>query len=120
MPPHILLVDDEANIRELLYEVLARSGYRVTPVATLEAALQVVTADPPRLVITDLQLEESDGFELANRIKALSPTIPILLLTGVLFDAQALGVGQTSNISAYLEKTAPLARVLEEVKRLLK
>ncbi|MES2693759.1 MAG: response regulator [Verrucomicrobiota bacterium] len=120
MPPHILIVDDEAPIRELLEELLARTcGYRVTPATSADEAMRVVESDCPQLVITDLQLEESDGFELADRIKAIAPNLPILLLTGVLFDRQALQATAGHKIAAYVEKTAPLARILSEVQRLL-
>lgn len=119
MPPHILVVDDEANIREMLQQLLSITDYRVTPVATVDEALRVVAADRPQLVITDLQLEDSDGFELAERVKAIAPEVPILLLTGVLFDRESLETGSGKAIAAYVEKTAPLAHILSEVQRLL-
>ena len=119
MPSHILIVDDEAPIREVLSEALACAGYRVTPAASVEEAMRIVVADTPNLVITDLQLEESDGFELADQIKGIAPDVPILLLTGVLFEDQAVHVTAGNKIAAVLEKTASLARVIEEVKRLL-
>lgn len=120
MPSHILIVDDEAPIRELLQELLSHTyGYRLSAVSDVEHAIKVVETDPPDLVITDLQLEDSDGFELADRIKALRPKLPILLVTGVLFDRQALRDKAGDKIDAYVEKTAPLAKILGEVQRLL-
>lgn len=119
MPSHILLVDDEASIRNLLLEVLERAGHRVTAVATVEEALSVVRSDCPQLVITDLQLEESDGIELAEQVKALAPQVPILLLTGILFDRNVLQETVGDKISSFLEKTSPLSRIREEVDRLL-
>jgi DNA-binding NtrC family response regulator len=119
MQAHILLVDDEASIRELLREVLERAGYRITSVATADEAIAVVTNDPPRLVITDLQLEESDGLELTDRIKVISPKMPILLLTGILFDRDMLQDTVGDKIAAFLEKTSSLSRITHEVKRLL-
>lgn len=119
MPSHILLVDDEASIRNLLHEVLERAGYRITSVATVEEALRVVNDDRPQLVITDLQLEESDGIELAERAKAIAPDMPILLLTGILFDRAVLQETVGDKIAGYLEKTSPLSRIREEVQRLI-
>jgi CheY-like chemotaxis protein len=97
---------------------LRRAGYRVTCVSAVNEALRVVAEDAPKLVITDLQLEESDGFELAERVKGIAPNMPILLLTGVLFDRVALQASVGSRISGYLEKTAPLSQILAEVQRL--
>ena len=55
------MVDDEEGIRELLVAFITRSGYRVTAVESPGDAQQVVQEDPPDLVISDLQLENSDG-----------------------------------------------------------
>jgi len=115
-PKHILTIDDESGIREILREVLVASGYRVTGADSEEEAMRIIRSDPPDLIITDLQLEEADGFALIAHAKAVVPKTPIILLTGMLFDpAVALGpVGDM--IAAYLQKTVPLERVLKEVK----
>jgi DNA-binding NtrC family response regulator len=117
MPAHILSIDDESEIRELLRDVLTASGYRFTGVSTAVEAVRVVQSDPPALIITDLQLEESDGFELIDELKALAPKIPIILLTGVLFDPDVVKGAVSQKIAAYVEKTAPLERILQTVKK---
>jgi DNA-binding NtrC family response regulator len=119
MKKHILTIDDEVEIRDLLREVLVTAGYRVTDVGTTVEALEVVRTDPPELVITDLQLEENDGFDLADQVKAAAPNTPIVLLTGVLFDPEVMEGPLGKKIAVYIEKTAPLERILREVKRLL-
>jgi CheY-like chemotaxis protein len=86
MQKHILVVDDEAVIRDLLDMFLSRSGYRVTAVSSAPEAEEVAGRDRPDLVITDLQLEDSDGLEMIERLKALLPETPMMLLTGVMFD----------------------------------
>lgn len=117
MKKHILTVDDETEIRELLREILAASGYRVSGASSVAEAMRVVRDDPPQLVITDLQLEESDGFALVDEVKAVAPKIPIIMLTGVLFDPEVIRGPVGQKIAAYVEKTAPLERVLAEVRR---
>ena len=119
MKKHILTIDDEREIRELLREVLNAAGYRVTAVSSALEAMEVVRTDPPHLVITDLQLEENDGFDLADQVKVIAPQTPIILLTGVLFDPEVLSGPVGDKIAAYVEKTAPLERILREVKRLV-
>lgn len=119
MKMHILTVDDESEIRELLREILTAAGYRVSGASTLEEAMHVVRSDPPDLVMTDLQLEESDGFELVEQVKTLAPKIPVIMLTGVLFDPEVIRGPVGEKIAAYVEKTAPLERVLEVVRRQL-
>jgi DNA-binding response OmpR family regulator len=119
MTRHILVVDDEADIRDLLVEFLGTSGFRVTAVPSAHEADEAVRRDAPDLIISDLQLEDSDGLEMIAKLKAALPSTPVILLTGVLFDPKAvwriLGMG----VSAYLPKTSTLARILEEVRRLL-
>jgi CheY-like chemotaxis protein len=117
MTKHILTIDDEAQILELLREALTAAGYRVTGVSSAEEALQVVRADPPDLILTDLQLEETDGFDVIDQLKAVAPKIPIILLTAMLFDPEVIRGPVGKKIAAYVEKTASLERILGEVKR---
>jgi DNA-binding NtrC family response regulator len=114
---HILTIDDEAEIREILRHVFIAAGYRVTDVASVAEAMQVVRDDPPDLILTDLQLEESDGFAVVEEVKRVAPTIPIIMLTGVLFDPAMIRRFEEEKVVAYLEKTAPLEKILSEVKR---
>jgi DNA-binding response OmpR family regulator len=119
MKPHILIVDDEAPIREILGQMLTQRGYRVSEAATATEAQQVAQRDAPDLLISDLQLEESDGLAMIGRLKAARPTLPVILLTGVLFDDDVVRTTLSQVVSVYLPKTTPLAKILEEVRRLL-
>jgi DNA-binding NtrC family response regulator len=116
---HILIVDDEADIRAILQQFLGHAGYRVTAAPSVFEALRVLKADPPQLLISDLQLEDSDGFALIEELKAVMPDTPVILLTGVLFDPQVIQETFGGRISCYLPKTSPLTRILAEVKQLL-
>lgn len=115
---HILIVDDEAPIREILSQMLTQSGFRVTEAPSALQALGVVDSDPPDLLISDLQLEDSDGLAMISKIRAKLPALPVILLTGILFDEEVVRDSISKLVTAYLPKTAPLARVLGEVRRL--
>lgn len=117
LPKHILTVDDETVVRELIGEALTAAGFRVTGVGTTQEALQVVQHDPPDLILTDLQLEDGDGFELAERVKAAAPQIPIVLLTGMLFDPEVLQGPAWAQIAAYVPKTSSLEQILQTVRQ---
>jgi DNA-binding NtrC family response regulator len=120
MKKHILIVDDEAPIRELLDQYLTGKGYRVTAVENASEAQRVAVSDTPALLISDLQLEDSDGLDMIDSLKsALPPTTPIILLTGVLFDPQVVRETLSKKITSYFQKTTPLIRILEEVRRLI-
>ena len=120
MSCHLLIVDDEDEIRSLLQEAFTSVGYRATGVSTLAEAMQVMRNDPPRLVITDLQLGEADGFEVVDQVTAVAPTIPIIMLTGVIMDPAEIPAPIREKIALYLPKTSPLSTILREVTQRVK
>jgi len=79
----VLVVEDEADIRELVRYNLEKAGYPVRGVATGEEALAAVESDPPELVILDLMLPGMDGLTVCERLKKDPTTnsIPIVMLT---------------------------------------
>jgi len=79
--PHILIVDDEANVRKVLGTLLEQSGYATTRADSGEAALDLVRASDPDLVVTDLKMPGMDGLELLRRLRDDFPEIPVVLLT---------------------------------------
>ena len=119
MKKHLLIVDDEIEIRDLLVLFLTGHGYRVTAVESALEALRFVQKEKPDLIISDLQLEDSDGLAMIEQLKATLPDTPVILLTGVLFDAQVFHDTLSKKVSAYLMKTTPLAKIRQEIERLL-
>ena len=79
--PRILLVEDEASIREGVCDVLAYHGYAPDPVASGEIGLQRALASEYALVILDVMLPGMNGFEVCRRVRSERPELPILMLT---------------------------------------
>ncbi|MBD3867989.1 MAG: sigma-54-dependent Fis family transcriptional regulator [Acidobacteria bacterium] len=79
--PHILIVDDEANVRKVLGTLLQQGGYQTTPAGDAAQALDLVRAQDPDLVLTDLQMPGMDGMELLSTLRADFPEIPVVMLT---------------------------------------
>ena len=77
---HILVVDDDAEIRSLLQEYLQKQGYRVTAAANGRALRSIVDTARPDLVILDLMLPGEDGLMLCRDLRARSG-VPIIMLT---------------------------------------
>ena len=119
MKKHILSVDDEQDIRELLQESLGMRGYRVSTAANPDEARKIAKADRPDLIILDFQIEESDGFVLIDEFKKLYPNIPLMLLTGAVFGTGAVREAIEQKVSSYLDKTASLSQILDEIHRLI-
>ncbi len=118
-PVHILAIDDEAPILDLLREYLQAYGYRVSIASTALEAKRIAAADAPQLILSDLQLQETDGLHLAEEMRVTLPNVPVILLTGVLFDTQAVEENLKWKIAAYVSKTAPLQILLQEIRRLI-
>jgi DNA-binding response OmpR family regulator len=78
--PHILVVDDDADIRELVGEYLARNDMRVSAAASGPAMFELFDREAIDLVLLDLKLPGEDGMQLARRLRERA-AVPIVLLT---------------------------------------
>jgi DNA-binding response OmpR family regulator len=79
---HILVVDDEPSIVEVVGLYLEREGYRVTVARDGQAALEAVRRERPDLIVLDLMLPKMDGLEITRRLRGHGDAIiPIIMLT---------------------------------------
>ena len=83
MAATILVVDDDANVRELLKLHLSAAGYEVRVAADAIAAGYLVLRTPPDLIICDVNMPHMDGFEFISALKSdmSIPRIPVVFLT---------------------------------------
>ncbi len=79
-PPHILIVDDHREIRELVSRALAKEGFRVSVAADGRAMRQVLADSRVDLILLDLMLPGEDGLSLCRSLRSQS-NIPIIMLT---------------------------------------
>ena len=77
---HILIVDDDQRLRELIGEFLLENGFRVTRAEHAEAACNAMSGLQFDLIVLDVMMPGENGFEFAKRVRATSD-IPILMLT---------------------------------------
>src|SRR4029453_6055650 len=84
MALEVLVVDDEADIRELVSGVLEDEGYSVRSAADSTAALDAIDDRRPSLVLLDVWLQGSklDGLQLLEQIKKRDPSLPVLMISG--------------------------------------
>jgi GAF domain-containing protein/CheY-like chemotaxis protein len=115
--PSILVVDDEASIRELLNQELHEAGYQVRVAANGREALEQVRREPPDLVILDVMMPEMNGFDVAAVLKNDPQTmdIPILILSIVQDKERGFRLG----VDRYLTKPIDTDALLREVGSLL-
>jgi PAS domain S-box-containing protein len=118
----LLVVDDEADARDLLRRLLEECGAQVRLCADAPAALAAVEAEPPDLVLSDIGMPGMDGYEMLRRLRKLPPErgglVPAIALTAFARPedrARALEAG----FAAHVAKPMEPAEVLATVKRLL-
>lgn len=80
-PIRLLVVEDDAALRDAVCMTLELAGHRVVGVDGGPAALEAVVREPFNLVITDLRMQPMDGLELLGAIRATLPQMPVLLMT---------------------------------------
>ncbi len=79
---HVLVIDDDAQVRNMLDEMLTRLNCRVTSAGSGQDGLAALERESFHLVITDLLMPEMDGLETIRHIKSARSEIPVVALTG--------------------------------------
>jgi two-component system response regulator MprA len=119
MKAHLLVVDDDPRITDLLRRVFAYEGYSVAIAATGDEALRRTLERAPNLIILDIMLPGIDGLEVVQRLRAAGDNVPILLLTAR--DAIADRVkGLEVGADDYLVKPFAPEELLARVKAMLR
>ena len=117
--PRILVVDDEADIRELIREILSEEGYEVDVAANAADAREAVRRQPPDLVLLDIWMPDLDGISLLKEWQGeRQVTCPVVMLSGhgtveTAMEATRLGAAD------FVEKPLSLAKLLRTVEKAL-
>jgi two-component system OmpR family response regulator len=115
---HILVVDDDIEIRGLLSDFLARNGYRVTVAPNGVAMMKTLGTARIDLVILDIMMPGEDGLSLCRRLRADS-TIPIIMLTAAGGETDRI-VGLEMGADDYLPKPFSTRELLARVRAVLR
>jgi DNA-binding response OmpR family regulator len=117
-PPHVLAVDDDPVIRDLIADYLGQNEFRVTAVADGSAMQAVLAENVVDLVVLDLKLQGEDGMALARRLRDES-AIPIIMLTGRREEADRV-MGLELGADDYLTKPFSPRELLARVRTVLR
>ncbi len=79
--PRVLVVDDDPTVAEVVLGYLRRDGFEAAHAADGLSALTIAAAAPPDIVVLDLMLPGIDGLEVCRRLRAVNPSLPVVMLT---------------------------------------
>ena len=109
--PRVLVVDDEASIRDLLAKTLALAEYEVDTAADAPTALNRVRGAEYNLLIADLRMPGMDGLTLIRQVKKLRAELPVIIITGFSSEASAIEAVNLG-VAGYLRKPFRVPEVL--------
>jgi excisionase family DNA binding protein len=109
--PRVLVVDDEASIRDLLSRTLALADYDVDLAFDGHSAIERLRLLPYDLLITDLKMPGMDGLGVIREARRMKPDIPVIIITGFSTEASAIEAVNLG-VAGYLTKPFRVPRVL--------
>ncbi len=114
----ILVIDDDSNIRELMYDALTKAGYKAVTSHSGKEAIDLLKINKPDLILLDFKMPDMSGIEVLKKIKSVDNTTKIVMFTGVETEglereARLLGAG------GFLRKNLGIDVILKAVNQLL-
>lgn len=120
MPRRVLVVEDQAILREGIVEALQEAGYEARGASGVEQALAIFQEEPADAVVTDLRMEQPDsGLRLLERIKGLQPLTEVLLVTAYATIEHAVAA-MKAGASDFLVKPVNLGHLIEKVNAVIR
>jgi CheY-like chemotaxis protein len=120
-PASILIVDDEADLRDLVIRVLEQAGYQATGAADGNQATRAVANGHFDVVITDLIMPERDGIQVINELRRKFPDVKIIAMSGGghISREQYLRIAKGMGAHAQLEKPFTNEQLLTTIQSVL-
>jgi two-component system phosphate regulon response regulator OmpR len=118
-PPHVLVVDDDRRIRELIQSFLSANGLRVSAAASAAEARQRMRGLAFDLAVVDVMMPDESGLELTRKLRAENSEMPILILSA-LADPEDRIRGLTAGSDDYLSKPFDPRELLLRIRSILK
>jgi len=112
----ILVIDDEAGIRDSMRRTLEYQGYQFIGAATGQEGLALIERDPPDLVFLDIKMPGMDGLEVLERIKTSNPAVPVVMVSGH-GTAQNAFEARDKGASGFIEKPFSEPVLLERIEK---
>ena len=117
--PLVLLVDDDEKVRELVRVNLEFEGYAVREAGSAEEGLSAIEEAKPDLVLLDVMMPQTDGWEMLRKIQEQygAGAIPVVMFSGKV-DGQALEQASTSGVQAFVGKPFDMQQLIDQTKQI--
>ena len=117
LKPHILFVDDEPPVREMLTLYFRKKGFDVTTATTIKEAAESVDKGSYDAAILDINLAEENGLELLGIIRKKHEKLPVIMFTAMGGDRELLDQAMAAGANGFMCKTETLETLFNEVCR---
>jgi len=108
----VLVVDDEAPVRDLFNDLLKKEKCVVQCVSSGEEALGVVSTEDFDIVLLDIKLLGISGIETLKKIKEIKPNLIVVMITGFGYDENLITQSKQLGCSGYIGKNVPISQIL--------
>jgi len=116
---NILIIDDDANIRQTLNDILTEEGYKITDGGTIAFAREELIKKFYNIVLVDIKLSNGSGLELLKEIKRINEEIMVIVFTGLESSDNAVSASE-EGVFAYLQKPFNIDELKITIKKALK
>ena len=120
MPYKILIVDDEAEVRSLLDDLLNKEGYLSKACANGEEALELLKKENFDAVLLDIKLTGISGLEVLKNIRDSYKKLPVIMITGFGYDEDLIAKSKQFGCIGYIGKNMPVSQIITTFKQFVK
>ncbi|HAM35555.1 MAG TPA: hypothetical protein DEB40_01985 [Elusimicrobia bacterium] len=115
----LLIIDDDAHLRESLAEVLELEGFECYQAGAAHAGIETAKKVDPDVVIMDIQLPDSSGFQICQTLRKRSRSTILIMMTGRFLSSEEKKQGFELGADEYITKPFDLAELCIRIKQLL-
>jgi DNA-binding response OmpR family regulator len=115
----LLVIDDDAHLRESLAEVLELDGFECIQAGEAKSGIESAKKHNPKVVIMDIQLPDSSGFQICQELRKYSKEMILIMMTGRFLSAEEKTQGFELGADEYLTKPFDLQELSIRIRQLL-
>jgi len=115
----LLIIDDDVHLSESLAEVLEMEGYACVQAATAKDGVEAARKHNPEVVIMDIQLPDSSGFQILQTLRKNSREVILIMMTGRFLSAEEKTQGFQLGADEYITKPFDLQELSVRIRQLL-